>query len=533
MQENKATASSSFSPQAEKPAWYVRGWWPWLLIATTCLLLYAVTLGYGFSPLDEYWIITKEKDTLSHFSNIPHLFGNDATLGMYYRPMLSLSLMVDMVAGGGDRFCFHLSNILLHTICMLLLFRFLVLLPLDRTFAFFATLIFAVHPANLHAVAWVPGRNDTLLASFVLLSCIFLLGFLREGKWYQLLFHFLFFFLALFTKESAILLPLIYAFFYWFYGRKKSLAGFIPYVVVWVASGAGLYMIRNAIVHFMPPVQDADFGKRIVDFFSTLFIYTGKVVLPVQQSVMPLLQDTDVWPFLLVVVVVLLLLLRFGLRDRKVAVLGLAWFGILIAIPVWLGMANGIGECYEHRAYTPMIGAVLLFSQLKLPVSPRIARGVALLVIGLFALKTALRLPVYSDEYHYVEAGTKEAPDVGLFHDLLGSKYQEQNRFPEALAEHQRAIALDSGNADYFSHRGFVYGVLGDYSHALADDERAIRMDRSLLQVFFNRSSAHFGLKHYAQARADLDSAKWFGVKIPAGYEDSLNRALEPGALRK
>lgn len=506
--------------------WYLRGGWPYVIIATVCTLLYAATISYGFSPLDEYWLITKEKETLSSFENIPVIFTEATTLGMYYRPMLTLSLMIDTIAGAGNTTAFHVHNILLHAGCMLLLYYFLLQIRLSRSLAFFGVFIFAVHPINVHAVAWVPGRNDVILASFVLLSCIFLIGFLRDRKWYKAVLHFLFFFLCLLTKESAILLPFIYLLFWWFYAEKKTAIGMLPFVAVWIAADAGFYFIRSSIVHFMPVVNESGTGERIADLFSTFFVYAGKVVLPVQQSVMPVLQSTVVWPFIVVMIIVILLFMKFGVRNKKIAILGAVWFCILIAIPVWMGMANGTGECYEHRVYTPMIGMLLLFSQLNINLSMRVTKVFAMLVICVLAVKTIIRLPVYTDEYSYVLAGVNEAPGSSQFHDLLGIEYQERGKFAEALEEHNRAIELDSGNADYFSHRAKANNMLGNYRHALTDADRAIKMDRTLLHVFFYRSSAHFGLGEYEEAFNDLDTAKWFGVEIPEGYADSLNKKL-------
>ncbi|HEU4719527.1 MAG TPA: hypothetical protein VFU15_16905, partial [Bacteroidia bacterium] len=136
--------------------WYLRKLWPYFLLAGACFLLYAVTLGYGFSPMDERWLITQEQATLSHFSNLPKLF-TTSTLGFYYRPFLNVTFMIDTVTGGGDKMYFHLTNILLHAVCCALLFRFFLVSGIEKHVAFFAALLFAVHPVNVHAVAWIPG----------------------------------------------------------------------------------------------------------------------------------------------------------------------------------------------------------------------------------------------------------------------------------------------------------------------------------------------------------------------------------------
>jgi tetratricopeptide (TPR) repeat protein len=506
--------------------WYLRARWPYLILASLCVLLYAVTASYGFSPLDEYWLIIREQERLSSFSNFPELFTDAPTLGMYYRPMLSLSFMIDSVLGGGSTMAFHIDNIVLHACCVLLLFYFLKQTGLSEAVAFFATLLFAVHPLHVHAVAWVPGRNDLILASFLLLSCIFLIAFLREGKRYKLALHFVFFALCLLTKESAILLPLIYAAIWWTFGPKKT-SQLLINGAAWTACVAGFYFVRASVVQFMPVVEQAEAGERITDLLSTFFVYLGKVIVPVQQSVMPVLTNTTVWWFIVVVIAIVALFMKCGVRNKQLALLGVVWFCVLIAIPVYLGMANGTGECYEHRVYTPMIGLLILFSQLKINIAPRTLKATAMIVVCLFVIKAATRLPVYASGYSYMQAAVNEVPTSGQFHFLMGVEHEKRGEYALALEEYKQAADIDPGNAEYISKRGYMYGMQHDYPNALKDADRALLMDRGLSPVFLSRSRAYFGLGDYEKARINLDTAQWLGVPVSPGYEDSVTRALQ------
>ena len=64
-------------------------------------------------------------------------------------------------------------------------------------------LLFAAHPAAASAVSWVPGRNDPLLALFVLSSFIFFEDYRRTGELKSLFKYSLLFAAAMFTKESS------------------------------------------------------------------------------------------------------------------------------------------------------------------------------------------------------------------------------------------------------------------------------------------------------------------------------------------
>jgi hypothetical protein len=499
--------ASTISLTEEKSnQWYVSGWWPYVWLAVSCALLYGCTLWYGFSPTDERWIIIQERGHLSDFSNVPLLF-KSSMLGMYYRPMLSFSLMLDMLAGNGDTFNFHLTNVLLHIGCCLLVFRFFNLLGFEKITALIIAMLFAVHPVNVHAVAWIPGRNDTLLTLFTLLSCITLLRYVRDEKLYALPLHLLFFIGALFTKESAIVLPVIYLLIFLFFAKDKRKIRVAFFVVMWIVLTAGWWTIRSEVSGNVASFLTTFNGKNILDFFSALVLHTGKILLPVQQSVMPMLDQTVLWPFAIVILATIVLAVKFGVKNKKMALFGLTWFIILIVLPAWTGAVNGNGEHYEHRDYTPLPGALLFLSQINIPFSKTMMQRIFVVIILAFGIKTFLRLPVYKDEFSYAKAGTIEAPSSSLFHDVVGTIYSDKKKYKEAVGYFTNAIKIDSLNTDYYSHRAETYVKLNDFKDALADDNKAITIDSTLPDIYLHRSIVLFQLGEFVKARTDLKKA--------------------------
>ena len=86
------------------------------------------------------------------------------------RPLLKLSYAIDWTSGGGA-FGFHLTNLLLHALNVLLVWQILTRWPgLSREasakVAFWAALVFALHPVQGESVAYVSGRSMTLMATF-------------------------------------------------------------------------------------------------------------------------------------------------------------------------------------------------------------------------------------------------------------------------------------------------------------------------------------------------------------------------------
>jgi hypothetical protein len=101
-----------------------------------------------------------------------------ATVPDEYLPLRDLSYLIDFNLSGLETRGYHLHNLLLYALDILVLGRAAraVLDLMDwgeenrEAVAFLAALLFAVHPAHVEAVAWIAGRKDLLANLFMGLS---------------------------------------------------------------------------------------------------------------------------------------------------------------------------------------------------------------------------------------------------------------------------------------------------------------------------------------------------------------------------
>ncbi len=501
---------------------YLEGFRPLIIISVLAFLVYLPTLWFDFSPLDERWVILQNQELMSDLNRLPELF-SQSTLGMYYRPMWTSSFMIDMVIGKGSPGFFHFTNILLHIACSVLLFKFLIQLRLSTGVAFFAALIFAVHPINVHAVTWIPGRNDTLLCLFTLLSCYLLVNYFTSKKIIYSALHLFTFCLALFSKENAIVLPFVYFSLSYLFRDEKSKKQILRLLLSWLIIGIAWFSLRAHFIGYLPPVSKGSLWENLVQSVSAILLYAGKILLPVQQSVMPVLKDISLILPVILTVALILLTFRVGVKNKKLAFFGLGWFFIFIMIPVWVGATNSNGEHYEHRIYTSLIGMLIFLSQLKVRIKPLLAQRLAFVLIILFSARTIARSTIYKDQFTFLEAATREAPSIAFFHDMLGYKYFEQQEYPTALGCFNEAIRLRPGKAEFYNNRGNVYYAMKNYALALADFNKGIEDSLGLPVKLVNRSMTNFYLGNHTEALRDIEQAQKIGAQtIPPDYIQAL-----------
>jgi TolB-like protein/class 3 adenylate cyclase/Tfp pilus assembly protein PilF len=93
-------------------------------------------------------------------------------------------------------------------------------------------------------------------------------------------------------------------------------------------------------------------------------------------------------------------------------------------------------------------------------------------------------------------------PDWTWPHDLKGDILRAQGRAEEAVAEHERALALDPSNVSAAGELGFDYERLGEFDKGVEFFDEAIREsphDPMLPYWYGSKASATFALKNYDQ----------------------------------
>jgi hypothetical protein len=404
--------------------------------------------------------------SIEHLTNVRAL-----ALFSITRPVVNFSYALDYALGAGrSPFGYHVTNLVLHVLNVTLLFAF-VIRAVTRSApnsdsratltAFGATSLFAVHPMMTEAVGYVSSRSELLCGSFVLGSLLCFERVLagKETRW--LVGGFAFFALAMGTRETAVMLPVVLLAYDVIIlrnrpGRRRRLATVhAPLMVLVAAAALARVWLYIAVEH----AEAAPFPWR--NAFVVLDVlgrYLTGLLIPISQSVVPPVSPIASLadPRALVAAAILTLAVTvaiLGRARRPLVSFGIAWFFLFLVPSSSLILLSDKGQpMAEHRVYLASCGVFMalgeVLAQAIAPVSSvsRLRRllsaGALTGIIATLLTLTVLRNRVWSDPILLWSDAVAKAPGTFQAHYGLADAYRAEGDHASAETTFQLAIAL-------------------------------------------------------------------------------------------
>ncbi len=304
-----------------------------------------------------------------------------STVAGYYQPLAMASLMLDRVIEGRlrggyssdlDPFPYHFTNVFLHGLNAALVFLLVSYFSRNRGIGLFCGLLFAFHPVNVEAVAWVSQRKAVLATTFAILM---LLAYGRYAKtrhygWYAVVVAT--YTLSMLAKPTGMLLPFVLILAdIWPLKRLsgKAIAEKLPLVAMAIVGGYIAYVSQRDSAGLSPSLAEENPWQGFLVFCYNVVFYPTKAVVPVglcPQYPMPSLETIRLtaMPFLLGVVGTFalssLIVLAFFKRWRPVWVCLMAF---LLLLGPALSPRRFMGAITADRfCYQPLIPLIFLLA---------------------------------------------------------------------------------------------------------------------------------------------------------------------------
>ncbi len=510
----------------------LKGWRPFFLLFILGFLLYGQALFFDYSYFDDQVLIIENAPIISSVKNIGQIFTNDvffSTAKYYYRPLLNLSLLIDMQIGGLLPFIFHLTNILIHILVGWLIFRLFLQLKYERPLAWFFAALFIVHPVLTQAVAWIPGRNDSLLALFVLAAFSLFLEFKERPRLVYYLGYLFFFLLALFSKETAVLLPvLVIAYFSCLEKTKVSATDKWLLVFGSLAMGVIWYLLRWFALE-TDPLNFHILISSLVRNSTSLLVSLGKAVLPINLAVLPILADTKIISGLLVLS--LLFLAIYFSKNKNWARLGfgLAWF-ILFLLPSLIRL-NQVDspDFLEQRIYLPLVGLFIVCAEIdwvkNLNFEKKLIKLFCAGLLIFFFILSWQHLQVFKNRLSFWQSAVKTSPHSALAQRNLGAMYYLDNNLTAAESSYQRALLINNKEAMVHNNLGLIYFERGNYTLAENEYKQELNLYPEYDKALFNLGNLYYHQKRLTEAQKLWEETLRVNPRNSEAYSRLLNLA--------
>jgi len=507
-----------------------------IIFVVTCIV-YSHTVKNGFLNWDDPDMVTNNTQVLAPVSagSIIDIFSQSASANEY-QPLTTLLYHFAYNVFGFDATYFHLLSLIFHLINIYLVFIVIRLLFNNSWYTLSVTALFAVHPLNVEAVAWISSLNYTVFTAFFLLALRYYILFItthRNTKY--LLLSLAFFLFSILAKSTAVIFPLVLFTIDYLYKRKLNLKLFIEklyYLPISVFFGIIALIHRGDV---LKEVNITEFG--IIDrlFFAlySVGVYLFKIVFPVNLKILydypeksgsflPL----EYYLIPLLLVLCLTLLFVYFKHERRIMLFGLMFFMVNIIIVIHIIPFYHAGIIAERYVYIAALGIFVLglhlfYKTFLSTQRPNIwVKIIPLTYLVFLSITSFNRLMVWQDDIAVYDDLIKKSPDIELAYNNRGQAKVNIGDYDGALEDINKALEINPEYVEAFYNRGVIRGKIGDLEGALADCESALDLRPNYAEAFFNRGSLKLADGDTSKdIVADLNKA----ISLKSDYADAYN----------
>jgi len=541
------------------------------LITVLPVLIYLNSLGNTF-VYDDYLTITnnhfiRERRYLSALFNQKYFaISNELT----YRPVVTLSYFVDYAIWQLRPWGYHMTNLIIHTLNVYLVYFTAYLLFKNRITAFISCLLFSIHPIFSEAVNAVSYREDLLSASFLLVAFILFIQYNKSTNrryfiiWYAL--SLLTYLLAMLSKETAFVLPFLilsYDLIFQknhilnFHNRIRRLAAnYAGYIAI-----GGFYLFLRFYLFHNPGESVRYPGNSVfVNFImmtKVLGYYVKLLFIPAPLNadyIVPLTFSPADAAFIISIILLIItaILLVKKCRLSSIWTFSTIWFFVTLLPVLNIIPINNIMA--ERYLYIPGIGFTMLFGSIlthrisKYRIYKSFRLAPIAVVCLLFTWCTVSRNRIWLNEFTFSTETIRRSPasfrvynDLGYFyyhnglndaaiqafkdsirvrhnqpkaHCNLGAAYALKGLNDAAIEELKVAINLRNQYPEAHNNLGILYKRKGMLNEAINEYIEALKVNPYYADAHNNLGSALIDMGRLDEALSEIEKA----VKIRRNF---------------
>jgi tetratricopeptide (TPR) repeat protein len=496
-----------------------------LYIISPFLILFIIPWVTYFNTLNNDFVfddlpLIQGNETLASPKNENNIIS--ATIQKYgYRPVRALSYAIDYRFSGLNPLSYHISNIAYHTINTLLIYLITLFLLRNRVTAFFAALLFAVHPIHTDSVTYMAGRRDILFTLFYLLGFYTFLRYRDTQRFTFMLILMAAYLLSLGSKEMGVTLPAIFLIYDLVNDLPQKTKRFRLNIAkeilaslkkIWIQHkyfystffmGALAFTYHKVFIS-SPSHQNEYYGDSLLITFLT----TGKIIihyiklllLPVNLTadysydafpLASLIFEWSTFSPVILLLLILLFLLRVLTKQKWIAFGGFWFFITLLPVSHIIPHHELLAE---HYLYLPSYGFCLIIALFLTALledkrySPFIFSTFIIITL-LFSLRIIDRNRDWKDGSTLWSKTVKTVPRCARAHNNLGAEYIKEGKYKEAVTHLKKALKIKRDYAEAYSNLGLAYKEQGLYNYALRSFKKARKFKKRYFEALNNMAN--------------------------------------------
>lgn len=416
--------------------------------------------------------------------------------------------MVDVQLFGMAPRGHHLTNVVIHTFSVILLFLLLFRLTNAPWQSSFVAAMFALHPLHVESVAWISERKDVLSAFFAFLTLLLYVEYTAKQSLSRYLLVLCSLVAGLMSKTMLVTLPVIMLLIdFWPLhrytpedGRGVLLARIkekLPFFACSLCTGIIAIYTQKA-AGAMSDLAATPILHRIENALIAYVMYMFKTVWPVNLAIYyPLPVHIAFWKAAVALVLLLLVSAVVVLNRRKYPFLVTGWLWFVISLVPVIGIiqvgAQAMADCYT---YIPAIGLFIIIAWGM----PLLLRNFSLRkesLVLLYSISTVAvivltwqQLGYWNDSVILYRHALATKSDNYFVHYSLGEALQKKSDFDGAALEFQEAIRINPQFKKPHNGLGLIHAGRGDFDSAIKEYQLALQIDPNYKPACLNTGIA-------------------------------------------
>jgi cytochrome c-type biogenesis protein CcmH/NrfG len=466
-----------------------------LSLALLTWLVFGQTLWHDFINYDDPHYVYEDTRITGGLSISGIAWAFTHIHALNWHPLTTMSHMLDCQLYGLKAGWHHFTNVLLHTLAVILLFFALQQMTGAVWRSAFVAAVFAIHPLRVESVAWVAERKDVLSGVFFMLTLLAYASYVRLPRIARYLLVIFVFACGLMSKPMLVTLPFVLLLLdYWPLGRIKGrlwkrVLEKIPLIALSVVSSTVTFLVQKGAVGH---TEELPIFERITNAIVSYVLYIWQMLWPLNLAVFyPHPENRlPLWEIvlclgLLICATAVAIALR---KQRPYLITGWLWYlGMLVPV-IGLVQVGWQGRA-DRYTYLPQIGLYIAatWGATELTAFYRHQRTIlgvaAIVVIGTLTSCAWVQTSDWRDSERLFRHAAAVTTNNDVADNNLGIVFLGQGKVDEAIALLQTAADLRPDNSP--AHENLAKALLqkGRVAEALIHYRKLLELQPDNMEV--------------------------------------------------